>query len=247
MSTSSRKEREKAARRNDIISAAEELFFSNNYDNVSMNDIAKKVELSKATLYLYFDNKESLFFVIVLQGIKIMNSTISKSVDDLETGIEKIRAYITAYYDFMIKYPDYLRLYNYFHSGRFDLTDMVNKKYLNEFVKQVERSTISIVSPAHFPDSNDTSTRLHADYATEIIEKSQELFEILKESVETGINDGSIREDINSAEAAALLTVFINSLTNIRPDIVKNLELNGIDQKKFYFDAEDFIKRMLIK
>ncbi|PKL67818.1 MAG: hypothetical protein CVV28_03575 [Methanobacteriales archaeon HGW-Methanobacteriales-1] len=79
MSTASRKEREKAARRNDIISAAEELFFSNNYDNVSMNDIAKKVELSKATLYLYFDNKESLFFVIVLQGIKIMNSAINKS------------------------------------------------------------------------------------------------------------------------------------------------------------------------
>lgn len=61
MSVVSRRQREKEQRRKDIIAAAEKLFFKKGYDNVSMNDIAKEVELSKATLYLYFDNKEALF------------------------------------------------------------------------------------------------------------------------------------------------------------------------------------------
>ncbi|BDZ69820.1 helix-turn-helix domain-containing protein [Methanobacterium petrolearium] len=61
MSIRDRREREKEQRRNDIINAAEKLFFAKGYDDVSMNDIATEVELSKATLYLYFDNKEELF------------------------------------------------------------------------------------------------------------------------------------------------------------------------------------------
>nr|WP_243686751.1 helix-turn-helix domain-containing protein [Methanobacterium formicicum] len=62
MSIQDRREREKEQRRNDILKAAEKLFLSREYDNVSMNDIAREVELSKATIYLYFENKEELFF-----------------------------------------------------------------------------------------------------------------------------------------------------------------------------------------
>ena len=49
-----------------------------------MNDIAKEIELSKATLYLYFDNKESLFFLIVMRGVKILNSMIKERVNKEE-------------------------------------------------------------------------------------------------------------------------------------------------------------------
>lgn len=63
MSIQDRREREKEQRRNDILKAAEKLFLSREYDNVSMNDIAREVELSKATIYLYFENKEELFFL----------------------------------------------------------------------------------------------------------------------------------------------------------------------------------------
>ncbi len=59
------KEREKEQRREYIIDAAEKLFFSKGYDNVSMNDIADAVGMNKATLYLYFANKESLFFSVI--------------------------------------------------------------------------------------------------------------------------------------------------------------------------------------
>ncbi|MCK9150834.1 TetR/AcrR family transcriptional regulator [Methanobacterium alcaliphilum] len=242
MAISKRREREKAERRKDIIDAAEKLFFSNNYDNVSMNDIAEDVELSKATLYLYFDSKESLFFVIVLRGVKILNSMVHAAVDNVSTGIEKIMAYLTAYHEFMVDYPDYLRIYNYFHSGRFNLREIINKQYLNDFVEQVGYST---VAPGAFPVSSDISQGMHSEFATEIIQRSQKLFEILKLSIEIGIADESIRSDVNSVEAAALLTLFIDSMIKIRPDILKSLEFYGINQSKFNEDSEEFIKRML--
>jgi AcrR family transcriptional regulator len=61
------KKREKEQRREYILDKAEKLFFSLDYDNVSMNQIAQEVGLHKATLYLYFNNKESIYFAIVLR------------------------------------------------------------------------------------------------------------------------------------------------------------------------------------
>lgn len=247
MAISDRRKREKEERRESIIAAAEKLFFSNNYDNVSMIDIAREVELSKATLYLYFDSKESLFFVIVLRGVKILYSMINKAVENADTGIEKIMAYLNAYHDFMRQYPDYLRIYNYFHSGRFNLDKIINEQYLKDFVKQVGSSTVSPGSTFAMGASYDFTMGSHMDYATEIIHRGQILFEIIKNSIEIGKVDGSIRGDVNSVEAAALLTVFIDSILKMRPDILKILEFNGINQTKFNEDSEEFIKHMLIE
>ena len=72
MGISERKIREKEQRRKEILDTAERLFFSHGYEDVSMDGIANNVELNKATLYLYFENKEALFAAIVLRGIGIL-------------------------------------------------------------------------------------------------------------------------------------------------------------------------------
>jgi TetR/AcrR family transcriptional regulator len=43
-----------------------------------MDEIATEAELSKATLCLYFKDKESLFFAVVNRGIKILYSIVKK-------------------------------------------------------------------------------------------------------------------------------------------------------------------------
>ena len=71
MSLIDRKEREKEQRRNDIINAAEKLFFSKGYDNASMNDIANEVELSKATLYRLSQNSNHFYnWIMSYAGFK---------------------------------------------------------------------------------------------------------------------------------------------------------------------------------
>ena len=56
-----RRERERDRRRNEIIDAAGRVFGERGYSETTMDAIAAEAELSKGTLYLYFENKESLF------------------------------------------------------------------------------------------------------------------------------------------------------------------------------------------
>lgn len=53
------------ARRNAIVEAAAELFKEMGYERASMNELAKRLGGSKATLYGYFRSKEELFSAVV--------------------------------------------------------------------------------------------------------------------------------------------------------------------------------------
>jgi len=109
MSLAKWKEREKQERQNDIIKAARKLFADKGFE-VSLDEIAKEVGLGKSTLYLYFKNKESLYFAVVLRGIRIWAEMIKKEVKKGYTGLERLILYKNANREFSIKYPDYFRL-----------------------------------------------------------------------------------------------------------------------------------------
>lgn len=63
MTLAERRQREKDQRRKSIINAASSLLFKKGYDKVTMDDIAGEAELSKATLFTYFKDKESIFLL----------------------------------------------------------------------------------------------------------------------------------------------------------------------------------------
>jgi AcrR family transcriptional regulator len=107
MATADRKEREKEQRRNAIIDAAEKLFFSRGFDNVSMEDIAKEVELGKGTLYLYFKSKDSIFFAIVFRRRADLGESISEKVSHGKTGLEKIQIMIRCLIEYARDNPDF--------------------------------------------------------------------------------------------------------------------------------------------
>jgi len=119
MGISDRRQREKEQRKTGIIDAAERLFFSRRYEDVSMDDIAHQVELNKATLYLYFENKETLFATIVLRGIQILKEKYLECREKQVPGIVKVALMGQAYYQFSEEYPDYLRLIHFYGSERF--------------------------------------------------------------------------------------------------------------------------------
>jgi AcrR family transcriptional regulator len=54
-----------SAKRRQIIDGAREVFLSRGFDAASMGDIAKAAGVSKGTLYVYFKDKDELFFAIV--------------------------------------------------------------------------------------------------------------------------------------------------------------------------------------
>ena len=56
--------------------AAQELFRKFGYHKTSVNEIAKKAKIAKATIYKYFDSKEAVLHVLLMDYIK-------SSVDEL--------------------------------------------------------------------------------------------------------------------------------------------------------------------
>ena len=119
MGISERRQREKEQRKTEIIDAAERLFFSRGYEDVSMDDIAREVDLNKATIYLYFTNKEALFATIVLRGVRILEEKYRECREKQVSGIVKVVLMGQAYYQFSREYPEYLRLIHFFGSERF--------------------------------------------------------------------------------------------------------------------------------
>jgi AcrR family transcriptional regulator len=228
MSITDRREREKKQRQHDIINAAEKLFFSRGYDEVSMNDIALEVELSKATLYLYFQNKKSLFFAIVLRGTKILNSIIRETVKKEDKGIDKIEAYRNAYKEFTENYPDHINIYNYFRSGRFNMAPDSSDEHRTK------------------SKSHDDSIPYEIACETEISKLRKERFSILCQSVQTGLDDGSIRQDVDPVEVSILLSAISKSLSNIPADHLQALENREINSATYFKDVSDLIHHMIM-
>ncbi|WP_440947783.1 TetR/AcrR family transcriptional regulator [Methanosarcina sp. T3] len=134
MTLAERRQREKAQRHEDILNAAEKLFFSRGYENVSMDEIASEVELNKATLYLYFKDKESLYFAVVNRGIKILRAMVAEEVKNAQASGLKAGGISMACGKFIQEYPDYLRACDYILSGKFDFS---NEKDMNSDAREI--------------------------------------------------------------------------------------------------------------
>jgi AcrR family transcriptional regulator len=78
MGIEERRKREKEARKLNIIRAARKLFYEKEFKDVTVAHIAKKAELSKGTVYLYFTSKEEIYAQILQSDLdKIYNVALS--------------------------------------------------------------------------------------------------------------------------------------------------------------------------
>jgi len=126
MPSENRRKRDRERRQNEIINAAEKLFFSKGYDEIAMDDVAADAGLAKGTLYTYFKSKESLCYAVALRGLKLLNTLFDEAVKMENTGVNKIYSTGVAYYEFSKKYPEYFKLFSYAESERFVCRDDEN-------------------------------------------------------------------------------------------------------------------------
>ncbi|MGE4589925.1 MAG: TetR/AcrR family transcriptional regulator [Acidaminococcaceae bacterium] len=67
-------------RRNEIIDAAEQLFYSAGYDETSVSDIVKAIGVAQGTFYNYFTSKEAVLEALVQRHV----SKIYAKLEDIE-------------------------------------------------------------------------------------------------------------------------------------------------------------------
>lgn len=189
------KEREKEQRRDYIVDAAEKLFLSKGYENVSMNDIADAVQMNKATLYLYFKSKESLFFSVVQRGVRMMEALFREATAKEQTGFGKVRAIGDMFIAFSQQYQDHYRMFIYSASDRFDWDCCPEARACHEMMHMITG--------------------------------------IMCESIELGMKDGSIRNDMDSLEIAIFLMTATQNIVNLSPGLQADLEGSGFSYRQY--------------
>lgn len=110
MATSDRRQREREAVRNQILTAATELFVSEGYANVSMRKIASRMEYSPSSIYVYFRDKEDLFHTIAKEVFDGLTGRLSE-IEALQLPpLESLERAIRTYIEFGLEHPHHYKL-----------------------------------------------------------------------------------------------------------------------------------------
>ena len=108
MGIAERKERERQKRWEDIVAAAEKVFFSKGFVRSTMEEIAEAAELSKGTLYLYFKSKEDLHMVVARKAIGCSAITPLQLLKMAGMPWRKLRLIGLACVEFATSHPDHM-------------------------------------------------------------------------------------------------------------------------------------------
>lgn len=82
-----------------IIEQATPIFNKKGIFGTSMSDIMEAAKLSKGSLYVHFENKDSLAFSVLEYSLGLQYNKISTSVDHVDNPYEKLLAYLNVYRD----------------------------------------------------------------------------------------------------------------------------------------------------
>jgi AcrR family transcriptional regulator len=156
MGISERKEREKKQRRNDIIDAAERIFFTRGYENSTMDEVAQEAELSKGTLYLYFKSRDDLQFAIFMRGSDILMKMMKENLSEDTDGYNNLIALAGTFVRFSREYRDYFDLFMHFESSRMNNLN-IDQDQLQVYLK--EQSPLALVAQQVMNGMEDGSLR----------------------------------------------------------------------------------------
>lgn len=93
--------------RQNIIKAAEMLFFEKGVVKTTMDDVAKEAGYSKATLYVYFKSKDEIYDTITCQSMLILKERLEKVILSDKGAAKRYYAVCYTLVDFQEKYPLY--------------------------------------------------------------------------------------------------------------------------------------------
>ncbi|MGD0128299.1 MAG: TetR/AcrR family transcriptional regulator [Terriglobia bacterium] len=84
-----------------MLKTAAELFLEKSYGRTSLNDVAKRLNITKPALYHYFHNKEDILLGCYGWGTKLIEESVSEIAEHDGTGLEKVEAFIYSYANVM--------------------------------------------------------------------------------------------------------------------------------------------------
>ena len=111
MSTELRRQEYKDQLRGAILDAARKLVVDEGYEGFSLRKLAVKIEYSPGSIYLYFKNKDELFYCLVEESFTHLLKALEKLRDSEETDpVMLLKECLRTYVEFGLSHPDDYRL-----------------------------------------------------------------------------------------------------------------------------------------
>jgi len=123
-------------RKNQILDAATLIFSEKGFSKANTDEIAKKANLGKGTLYRYFKNKKDIFFSVVDRGLSKLKERILKEVEKVKDPLKKIENAIKAYLSFFEENKNFVGMLIHEQSS---FRKRIAKRYFEHYYGNIDR------------------------------------------------------------------------------------------------------------
>ena len=90
-----------------ILSEAASLFAQHGYAGASMQDIAKAVGITKASIYHFFKDKDEIHATVVAMSVKHLLDLVDERTRDCKSAAERITAFACAHAQYLSEYKSF--------------------------------------------------------------------------------------------------------------------------------------------
>ncbi len=100
----------KRDRREEVLQAARSLFFEKGYRGTTIEQIARRADYSKRTVYLDFANKDEVFITVCTEGLRRLRDDLQSIPFEGITVEESVDRFLDVYLAFSHKRPQLFRM-----------------------------------------------------------------------------------------------------------------------------------------
>ena len=94
-----------------IVQTAIKLFSEQPFHKVRLDDVAEAAGVGKGTVYIYFKNKEELYYSLVYEGFAEMVDRLKSQIgQDGVSGAQKVRMIVAGVVDYGIRHPQFFEV-----------------------------------------------------------------------------------------------------------------------------------------
>ena len=133
----------KFRRRDEILRAATDLFSEKGYHEVTMEEIAEEMGVSKGTIYNYFSSKENLYLEILKGSFEAIEALLHEEVENSDPAPLKLRKLLTTIFTFYRRNLKVLRILSrdetHLLKEHFELTEKWRARRVRLYEKIIEK------------------------------------------------------------------------------------------------------------
>ena len=134
MGITERKEREKILRKEQILDAAETIFFTQGVEKATMDSLAEAAELSKGTLYLYFKSKEDIHYAVTQRGLQRLFEKMKRIDSSGKDAVDKLLVIADAVIHFCEEESELANSVLFFQACDFDKLNINQDQIKDDFL-----------------------------------------------------------------------------------------------------------------